>query len=84
MALELLCADADEEEELVEVYNSMREDFKAALEPCLGPSHCYDVGHVFSLEFHPRDHLEDVRAAQPTCGGQALLLEEGTESGAAA
>ena len=84
LTLELLCADVDEEEELVEVYNSMREDFKAALEPYLGPSRSYDDGPVFSLEFRPRNHLEDVQAAPLTCGGQALLLEEGTESEAAA
>ena len=79
VALELLCADADaeEEEELSEIYNSMRDDFKAALEPLLGPSHSYDVGNVFSLEFHPRKHLEDVQA-----GGQALLFKEDARSGA--
>ena len=91
--LELLCADADEEDELVEVYSSMREDFKDALEPSLGPSRGYDVGQVFSSEFHsrifslefnPRNHLENVQAARPKCGGQVLLLEEGTDSGAAA
>lgn len=84
VTLELLCADADSEEELLEIYDSTREDFKAALEPYLGPSESYDVGHVFCLEFHPRKHLEDVQAALPKSGGQALVLEEDTESGAGA
>ncbi len=39
VTLELFCIDADteEEEELFEIYNSVRDDFKAALEPHLGP-----------------------------------------------
>ncbi|CAD6564451.1 MAG: hypothetical protein ASARMPREDX12_002887 [Alectoria sarmentosa] len=83
VTLELLCADAGEEEEVLsEVYNSMREDFKAALEPHLGPSRSYDVENVFCLEFHPRKHLEDVQATLPKSGGQALVLEADTEFGA--
>lgn len=58
--------DAEEKEVLVEAYTSMREDFKAALEPHLGPGRSYDVGQVFALEFRPRKHLEDLQAALPT------------------
>ena len=84
VTLDLLSADAEEEEQLVEVYNSMREDFKTALEPHLGPGRSYDVGNVFALEFRPRKYLEDLQAALPTSGRQALLLEEGAGSGDAA
>ena len=75
VALELPCADAEFQEELSEVYYSMREDFKAALEPHLGPGCSYDDGKIFSLEFHPRKYVEDVQAA--------LLLGDDVESGAA-
>lgn len=84
VTLELLCADAGEEEGLVEVYNSMREDFKSALEPHLGPGRSYDFehdGHVFVLEFRPLKHVEGLQAALPKSGGQALLLKEGAGSG---
>lgn len=73
VTLELLCADADSEEELWEIYNSMREDFKAALEPHLGPGRSYNFGIMFCLEFHPRKHLENVQSALPTSGSQALV-----------
>ena len=83
VTLELLCIDADQEEELLEIYSSMREDFQAALEPHLGPSQLFDFGNVFALVFHPRKHLEDVQAALPKSGAQALVLEEDVGSGGA-
>ena len=60
------------DEELFERYNSMREDFQAALEPHLGPGRSYYIDHCFCLEFHPRKHLEDLQAALPQSGVQAL------------
>lgn len=83
VTLELLCIDADEEEELLEIYRSMREDFQAALEPHLGPSRSLDFENVFALEFHPRKHLEDVQAALSKAGAQALVLKEDIGSGGA-
>lgn len=69
ITLQLPCAHADLEEEWSELCTSMREGFKTALEPDLGPGRCYDVEHVFSLEFHPRKYLEDVQAVLPTPAG---------------
>lgn len=83
VALELLYIDAGEEEELLEIYRSMREDFQAALEPHLGPSRSLDFENVFALEFHPRKHLEDVQAALSKAGAQALVLKEDIGSGGA-
>ena len=71
ITLEQLCGDAEEEEELSEIYNSMREDFQTALEPYLGPALSYGAENSFCLRFHPRKHLESVRAARPK-----LVLEE--------
>ena len=70
-------------EETLDVYDSIRKYFKAALEPHLGPSRYYDGVKSFSLEFYPRKHLEDVQAGSPTFGGEGLALEEDSESGAA-
>lgn len=83
VALELLCTDPEEVEGPLEVYDTIREEFKAALEPHLGPSCYYDSESVFSLVFHPRKHLEDGQATRSTFGGQALALEEDNDSGAA-
>lgn len=68
--------DVDGEEVLFERYNSIREDFQAALEPHLGAGRCYDIGYLFCLEFHPRKHLEDLLAAPPKSGAQVLSLKE--------
>ena len=74
ITLEHICADAGEEvEDLTEIYNSMRNDFRAALEPHLGPSISRDVDNFFCLDFHPRKHLEDVQAALLKSEGQPLL-----------
>ena len=81
VTLEITCADADENEELLEIYNSMREDFQAALEPHLGPSRSYNVENVFALEFHPRKHLEDTQAAVPDLEHQVPVLKEDGGSG---
>lgn len=88
VTLDILWADVEEYEELLEALledcNSTREDFKAALEPHLGPSRAYNVGNVFFLEFHPRKHLENVQSALPMSGGKPLCLEQDAESGAMA
>ena len=75
ITLELPYANGEPKEEHSETYNSMREDFQAALEPHLGLSHSYDVDNFFCLEFHPRKHLEDVKAAPRESGDQALVLK---------
>ena len=76
ITLEQLCGDAEDEEELSELYNSMREDFQTALEPHLGPGLSYGAENCFCLRFHPRKHLENVRADRSKSGAQALVLEE--------
>lgn len=74
--------DVDGEEVYFERYNSEREDFRAALEPHLGPGRSYNIGHHsighhFCLEFRPRKHLEDLQAAPPKSGAQVLRVKEG-------
>lgn len=80
--LELPCVYEDQVEELLELYNSLRKELKAALEPHLGPSWSYDaeLEGELSLEFHPRKHVEDVQAALTLGGKQALALEEDVTS----
>ena len=82
MTLELLPADVGSEEELPEIYNVMRDDFKAALEPHLGPSQSYDIEYEFCLDFclqfHPRKHVEDVQAALLQSEEQAIALVDHT------
>ena len=83
MTLELLHADAGSEAELLEIYNAMRDDFKTALEPHLGPSQSYDIEYDFCLDFclqfHPRKHLEDVQAALLQSEEQAIGLVDNTK-----
>ena len=83
VTLELLHADAGSEAELLEIYNAMRDDFKAALEPHLGPSQSYDIEYEFCwdfcLQFHPRKHLEDVQAALLQSEEQAIGLVDNTK-----
>ena len=80
VTLECICAGIDPEEGLHKIYRLMKEDFKAALEPHLGPSHSPDDKHVFSLEFHPRKHLEGVQVALSTSGRPVLVQEDTTGS----
>lgn len=82
--VEFFCVydEEEEEEELLTLYDSIRDDFRDALEPHLGSSQSYDTDRAFFLEFHPRKHVEDVQTALTIGGGQALALEEDTESGA--
>ena len=83
VTLELLPADVGSEAGLPEIYNAMRDDFKAGLEPHLGPSQSYDIEYEFCLDFclqfHPRKHLEDVQTALRQSEEQAIALGDHTE-----
>ena len=78
VTLRFHCADADELDEILERYDSMREDFQAALEPHLGPGRSEDDDYSLVLIFHPRKYLETRQAVLPNGVSHVLVANEDT------